>query len=28
MSVEFLLEVLVNEWTFETILENYPPVTT
>ncbi|MBD3192938.1 MAG: DUF433 domain-containing protein [Candidatus Heimdallarchaeota archaeon] len=24
ISVEFILELLANNWTYETILENYP----
>lgn len=26
ISVEFILELLVNGWTFEQLLENYPPL--
>ena len=26
ISIEFILELLVNGWTYEQILENYPPL--
>jgi len=27
IAVEFLLELLANDWSYETILENYPQLT-
>lgn len=26
IAVEFILELLANDWTYETILENYPQI--